>query len=312
MADTGAKVLTAVVDDGTPYWSGVTVGNLNADDGNYASTSTNATFIIGSFDFGVPAGATINGIKVDVTGSNATGSYTVNYSVQLSGDGGSTASDTYSDTFTSATDATDTLGGATDLWDTVSGYTWTASSFSNANFLLALARTGGTFGLRIDLVTVTVYYTATTTTTTSTSTSSTSSSSSTSTVTQTLDPSSGGLAFGEESPTEGETPISWQSFSDSAGGKPDVIGDQDWGKMALQLNEKGQSRVYDFGDSTERTYTLTSNRYGTGGGSGGVVYYRGHVDTYFTQDSEVIGWTEYSAPFNAEYQFIQVKVEKTS
>lgn len=40
-------------------------------------------------------------------------------------------------------------------------------------------------------------------------------------------------AFGEQNPTLGETAVSWQPWSDGAGGVPDIDGDPDWEKLNL-------------------------------------------------------------------------------
>jgi len=148
---------------------------------------------------------------------------------------------------------------------------------------------------------------ATTSTSTSTSTTTTSSSTSTSTsttTTTTLAPT-GGLAFGEESPTEGETAVSWQTWSDGAAGTPTIDGDSDWGKLELNFNEEGRSAVYDFGNSDVRTYTLTENRYGAGQ-EDATLQIRGDTST-FAQDDVNPAWTTYSAPLDREWRYVQVR-----
>jgi len=142
------------------------------------------------------------------------------------------------------------------------------------------------------------------TTTTSSSTTTTSSSSSTSTST-TLAPDTGGLAFGEENPTEGEIPTSWQTWSDGVGGIPDVTGDADWGKLHLDLDEQGRSKVYDFGNSDDRGITITENRYEAGSGSA-TIQIRGH-DTVFLQDDIAPVWENYTVTVNKTWRFIQVR-----
>jgi hypothetical protein len=151
--------------------------------------------------------------------------------------------------------------------------------------------------------------TSSSTTTTSTSTTSTSTS-----TTTTISPTSGGLAFGEQSPTNGEGPVSWQTFSDGVGGVPTVIGDQNWGKMELNITEEGKSKVYDFGNSVNRTITLTRNRYGTGQGTS-TLQFRGHDTTAFAQDSDEIAgpaWENYSTPTVKTWRYIQVREIKQS
>ena len=152
-ADTGAKTATSVVSSGS--WTNFTVGYLNSSDDLWATNATTNNYgVISTFGFGVPAGVQIDGIQVDVEGSNSNNGKTVNYAVELSGNGGTGWSATRADTFTGQTDATDTLGGPTDTW----GWTWGAAGFSDANFRLRIYRSGGQFTLRVDLIRVTVYY----------------------------------------------------------------------------------------------------------------------------------------------------------
>jgi hypothetical protein len=136
---------------------------------------------------------------------------------------------------------------------------------------------------------------------------STSSSSSSISTSSTL-PGSGGLAFGEQSPTGGELPEEWTTWDDGSGGAITVIGDANWGKLELNGGEEGRSLVYDFGNSILRTFTLTENKYGTGQGSA-LLQIRGS-DTVFTQDDNVIEWVNYTAPTNQSWRFIQVRTTK--
>jgi hypothetical protein len=155
-ADTGARVATNVVSSGT-NWSGFTVGNLNTSNNVWASNATSTDYgVVSSFTFGVPAGAQIDGIQVDVEGRNSNNNKTVNYAVALSGNAGSGWTTAKTDTFTDNVDDTDSLGGPSDDW----GWTWGDGGFSNANFQLRIYRTGGDFSLQVDLIQVTVYYSA--------------------------------------------------------------------------------------------------------------------------------------------------------
>jgi len=152
-ADTGAKTATSVVSSGS-NWVGFTVGNLNSsNDVRATNGTTNDYGVASTFGFGVPAGAQINGIQVDVEGS-CSKNKTVNYAVDLSGNGGTGWSALRAETFVGTTDATDNLGGSSDDW----GWTWGAAGFSDANFRLRIYRTGGSDDVRVDLIRVTVYY----------------------------------------------------------------------------------------------------------------------------------------------------------
>ena len=107
----------------------------------------------------------------------------------------------------------------------------------------------------------------------------------------------------------GETAESWQTFSNGAASVPTITGDSDWGKMQLDLTEEGRSKVYDFGDSQKRTYTLTENRYGTGQESA-TLQIRGDT-TVFLQDDSTPTWNTYSVPVNESWRYVQVRETNT-
>ncbi len=123
----------------------------------------------------------------------------------------------------------------------------------------------------------------------------------------TLDPDSGELAFGEESPSGGEDPVKWTTFSDGAGGSPEITGDADWGKIEVEYTEVAHSRVYDFTDSVSRTITLTKDVYGSGSGNP-TIQIRGHDSTSFDQDDGTPTWENYTAPIAKTWRYIQVRV----
>jgi hypothetical protein len=114
-------------------------------------------------------------------------------------------------------------------------------------------------------------------------------------------------AFGEQNPTLGEDPVSWQTWSDGAGGIPEVVGNADWGKLKLDYfpGEEGRSAVYDLGSAKVRKFTLTENRYGTGA-EDAVLQYR--TDTVaFLQDAVLPAWTNYSGQFSVNCRYVQVR-----
>ena len=152
-ADTGAKTATSVVSSGS--WTNFTVGYLNgSEDLRAENTDLNNYGVVSTFGFGVPAGAQIDGIQVDVEGSDSNNNKTVNYEVALSGNSGTGWTTAKAESFTGKADATDPLGGPSEDW----GWAWGAAGFSDANFRLRIYRTGGDFSLRVDLIQVTVYY----------------------------------------------------------------------------------------------------------------------------------------------------------
>jgi len=148
---------------------------------------------------------------------------------------------------------------------------------------------------------------STTSTSTSTSTSS-STTTTTSTSSTTTLAASAAFIFGEENPTEGETPIEWSTWSDGAAGSPTIIGDADWGKLQLAISAKGLSAVYDFGSAYSKFHTLTENEYGSGQGNA-TIYIRGQAAT-FNQDDANPAWEEYTGAISKDWRYMQVKVEK--
>jgi hypothetical protein len=116
-----------------------------------------------------------------------------------------------------------------------------------------------------------------------------------------------GKAFGEQTPTLGETAVSWQTWSNGAGTVSHIVGDTDWGKLLLDLSgEEGRSAVYDLGIAVSRTFSATSNRYGAGTGNA-VTQIRGGVTT-FTQDANVPVWEEYSGTISRNWRYVQMGV----
>jgi hypothetical protein len=148
---------TGAVNSSGTYWNSFTTGTLNASDDTRASNDQNSDYgVLDTFGFSIPAGAQIDGIAVEVEGSNSKNANTVNYEVSLSGNSGSGWTTAKSDSFTGKTDTTDTLGGPLDDW----GWSWGTSGFSDPYFQVRITRTGGTQYLRVDRIRVTVYYSA--------------------------------------------------------------------------------------------------------------------------------------------------------
>jgi len=117
-------------------------------------------------------------------------------------------------------------------------------------------------------------------------------------------------AFGEQNPTQGETPVSWKTWSDGFGGIPNIVGNPDWGKLSLPLTGyEGRSAVYDLGSTATRSFTLTENRYGTGTPSA-TLQYRANTSS-FLQDDVLPVWTTYTAPFSVSTRYIQVRETTT-
>ncbi len=158
MADTGFKTTGAVVFDGD--WVNMTTTRINTAD-NSRATRTGNTFssaTLNNYSFGIPSGATIDGIEVNSEFSTSSAAQIATLQVSLSWDNGSNYTATKSDTVTgSTTDKNSTLGGSTDTW----GRTWTDTEFTNGTFLVKVegkSNAGGT-ACRLDLLRIKVYYT---------------------------------------------------------------------------------------------------------------------------------------------------------
>jgi hypothetical protein len=309
-----------------------TPDSAKADDTSYATCAvakntygdwlrlTNFGFTSGD----IPVGAAINGIEMQtVHKASATGNIADSAIYLRNGAGAQVGNNKASATEWNNADETWNYGASNDMW----GTSLTQADIVDTDFGIDIScRNDNTSSARtasIDFIKIRITYTPATTTTTtsstttsssststSTSTSSSSSSSSTSsssTTTALLDSTSGGLAFGEQSPTNGETPVSYKTFTNGAGVRPDMVGDLDWGKVKLDLDDQGRSRVYAFADANSRQFTLELNKYGTGVGVP-TLQIRGDSTTYFAQDAVDPSWENYSSPVTRTWQFVQVRV----
>ena len=169
MADTGTKypatisTVQEVGDDND--W--VTPGEVVSDNGVYGEI-TAASFDLNDTSYllkatnpsmGVPAGATINGILVEIERHYEAGTV-ADYDVCLTKDGSARVGDDKSTgaTFPTA-DAITSFGGATDLW----GTTWTVDEINATTFgvLYKMQATANNADGFVDFIRITVYYTAT-------------------------------------------------------------------------------------------------------------------------------------------------------
>ena len=157
MADTGLKVTGAVGYDGS--WSNLTTTRINTSD-NSRATTTSSTFDAGSlynYSFGIPSGATIDGIEVQCEFNNSNGGFTSTVQFSLSYNNGTNYTATKSSTVVGTTDTTRTYGGAADTW----GRSWTDSEFADGTFLVKIeGKTSAGTTCQVDWLAVKVYYTA--------------------------------------------------------------------------------------------------------------------------------------------------------
>ncbi|MBI4808363.1 MAG: DUF11 domain-containing protein [Nitrosomonadales bacterium] len=169
---TGVSVTSspgACVDDagiGTRTW---TTLDAVASDNAYATTTLGDNqqshyLKCTGYGFAIPAGATINGITVNVERSASnTNSPIRDLSMRIVKAGVIGATNRATATTYPTTDTVEAHGGAADLW----GLPWTAADINSANFGAALAAykngtNGGTFTVNVDHMPITVTYTPTT------------------------------------------------------------------------------------------------------------------------------------------------------
>jgi hypothetical protein len=142
---------------GTGVWSNT--GNITADDGSSSTVnvfaSTPSQYLTATnFGFTIPAGATIEGIAIQVKkgGAGATDN-----AVRLIKAGSVQSFDESSGTAWSSSPTYASYGGAADLW----GGTWTPGDINASNFGFAISgQATSTVGLSVDAITATVYYSA--------------------------------------------------------------------------------------------------------------------------------------------------------
>lgn len=156
----------ATASDWTEYdpWTNVTRGTV--DNNLYATYSFTAageltsTLAVTDYSFGVPAGATIDGVVAEIAVFANNNPYVTDYSIKLTKDG-STAVGTNQSTssYLSTSESYVTYGSSSSLW----GTTLSVSDVNSANFGVACQwtlATGTSKTVFVDHVRMTVYYTA--------------------------------------------------------------------------------------------------------------------------------------------------------
>ncbi len=154
MADTGFKSPTSTGEDHTDWTNPSDAFSSN----DVYATATNDGEKQDYFDFtfGVSAGATIDGIEVEIEAKDAGGGVNA-CEAELSWNGGTTYTTSGKDTgLLTTSDVVYTLGGASDTW----GRSWDDGEFSNANFRIRLNYDKNfTGGLSVDHVQIKVFFT---------------------------------------------------------------------------------------------------------------------------------------------------------
>lgn len=148
-----------------PAWSNP--GNATASDDARATctggTGENTEFLHATnFGFSVPAGATIDGLILEVERSRGANNGNQDNQIHLAKNGVSWLAPPGTNKSTGATfpasDAYTTYGSSSDLW----GQTWTAADINHSGFgagITAIDNLGNGLSVRIDHVRITVHYT---------------------------------------------------------------------------------------------------------------------------------------------------------
>lgn len=156
MSDTGFKTTGAVVSAGS--WSNMTTTRINTSDNSRATTNS-TSFVaatLNNYSFGIPSGATIDGIEVQCEFNNSFGGSTATVQFTLSWNNGTNYTAAKSDTVVGTTDTTRTYGGAADTW----GRSWTDSEFADGTFLVKIEGKTTPGACQVDWLAIKVYYTA--------------------------------------------------------------------------------------------------------------------------------------------------------
>ncbi len=163
--DTAATSPGTTADDatvGTLAWSNT--DNVKVSDDVYATRTTTLSGSIThyltatNFGFAIPAGATINGLTVEVDRKRTGAGNLQDSAVRIIKGGSIGATNKASASTWPTTEATATYGSASDLW----GDTWTADDINSSNFGMAIATVFNpdvSITASIDNIRITVSYT---------------------------------------------------------------------------------------------------------------------------------------------------------
>ncbi len=155
-ADTGVK--TAGTVNTSTGWSNLTTTRLGTSDNSRATCNSTCDNTdngqVSNFAFGVPAGATINGIEVVAEMSESSSSGNIPTHFSLSWNNGTNYTSTKTATVDGTTDTNYTLGSAADTW----GRSWIVSEI-NSDFRLKIDKATNSDTLNVDHLRVKVFYT---------------------------------------------------------------------------------------------------------------------------------------------------------
>jgi hypothetical protein len=167
MASSGPNNPTSAVNDGTgSNW--LNAVNVFESDNSYATVSAPAKRVLDSsvllitgFGFTIPAGATIDGIKVEMERKKSPSGSVSDVQVGLTKDGMTGGGDPENVNVWLSSEGYVTWGSATNLW----GLSWTPAEVNDADFGFAfsasiIAGSSASCTASIDHVRITIYYTA--------------------------------------------------------------------------------------------------------------------------------------------------------
>ena len=265
------------------------------------STSSTTTSSSTSTTISTSTSSTTTSSSTSTTQSTSTSSTTTSSST-------STTQSTSTSSTTTSSSISTTQSTSTSSTTTSSSTSFTTSSSTSTTQSISTSSTTTSSSTSITQSTSTSTTQSVTTSTSSTTTSSSTSTTISTSTTTTLNSLSGGLSFGEENPNQGESAISWQTWSDGSGGIPTIVGNQDWGKIDIDLSEEGRSQVYDFSNIELRLIILTENRYESGQGIATLQYRTS--DSIFNQDDINPSWNNYSDQFLTVFRYMQIRIIK--
>lgn len=142
-------------------WALASLSSLVVIDGDYSrvGSSTEKVFETGNYNFGIPNGATINGIEAQSYMACTSSLSTFSLRFSLSWDNGSSYTSTKTNSVTGTTYVTRTYGSSSDDW----GHTpWVWSELADGTFRIkAAASSSSGPDLLLDYMAVKIYYTKT-------------------------------------------------------------------------------------------------------------------------------------------------------
>ena len=134
-------------------------GNVSTNAMRYTNVGMSDAVFLTNFNFSIPTGSTINGIKVEINRKYQVANYVQDYYVKLIKAGSPIGNNKASASLWPSSLNVATYGNSTDLW----GSTWTASDINSSNFgVMVQTSLSNAFNATaaIDYVRVTISYTA--------------------------------------------------------------------------------------------------------------------------------------------------------